>query len=72
MQHLCEALAHISVYLEPVCPAAAATMRQQLRWEKPHTITFDTLAWGLLPTGHTIGKPKPLFPRLELPSEDAL
>jgi methionyl-tRNA synthetase len=71
MQHLCEALAHISVYLEPVCPTAAATMRSQLGWEKPATLTFDQLRWGLLPAGHTIGKPKPLFPRIEVTAEAA-
>lgn len=70
MAHLCEALAHISLFLEPVCPRAAAKMREQLRWEKPAGFTLDSLRWGLLPDGHTIGKPKPLFPKIEALAED--
>src|SRR5690606_18394690 len=71
MAYLCEALAHISLFLEPVCPHAAAKMREQLRWEKPAGLTLDSLRWGLLPEGHAIGKPKPLFPKIEVPADDA-
>jgi methionyl-tRNA synthetase len=63
MRHLCEALVHISVCLEPVCPAAVEKMRAQLQWERPDGFTFDDLKWGLLPDGHRIGKGQPLFPR---------
>ena len=66
MHHLCETLAHVSIYLEPVCPGAAARMREQLRWEKPASFTYANLHWGLLPNGHQIGKGKPLFPKIDL------
>ncbi len=65
LQHLIEALAHISIYLTPVCPDAAKRIQEQLRWTPPAALTFDTLAWGLIPDGHEHGKPKPLFPRIE-------
>jgi methionyl-tRNA synthetase len=66
MHHLCEALAHFSVYLEPVCPTAAAAIAAQLEWKRPPRFTFDDLKWGLLPEGHRVGKPTPLFPQVEL------
>jgi len=65
MHHLCETLAHLSVFLEPVIPAAVAQLRGQLRWEPAAGLTYADLHWGLLPEGHAIGKPKPLFPKIE-------
>jgi methionyl-tRNA synthetase len=64
MHHLCEALVHISVCLEPICPAAAMKMRAQLQWQRPDQFTYGDLKWGLLGDGHRIGKGEPLFPRL--------
>ncbi len=66
LHHLCEALVHVSVFLEPVCPQAAQKMREQLRWEMPADFTLAQAKWGLLADGHQIGKPKPLFPKIEL------
>jgi methionyl-tRNA synthetase len=70
MHHLCETLAHLSVFLEPVIPAAVAQWRIQLRWEPSPGLTYAGLHWGLLPDGHTIGKPKPLFAKIEPPAAD--
>ena len=38
LHHLCEALAHVSILLEPVCPSAARTMREQLAWTPPDPV----------------------------------
>jgi methionyl-tRNA synthetase len=70
MHHLCETLAHLSVFLEPVIPAAVAQWRSQLRWEPAPGLTYAGLHWGLLPEGHAIGKPKPLFAKIEPPAAD--
>lgn len=68
LRYLGEALVHISIFLEPVCPFAAAAMRGQLRWDKPEGFAVSDLTWGLLPGGHELGKPQPLFPRVEPPA----
>jgi methionyl-tRNA synthetase len=65
LHHLCEALVHISIFLEPVCPSAAHQMRAQLGWNTPHGFTLKDLRWGLLPDGHAVAQPQPLFPRIE-------
>ncbi len=71
LHHLCETLAHLSVFLDPVIPAAMAQLRAQLQWDMPPDLTYAGLAWGLLPDGHAVGKPKPLFPRIETPPAEA-
>jgi methionyl-tRNA synthetase len=67
LYHLCESCAHLAVLLAPVLPAAAAKIIGQLRAEDLVPNRADDLAWGLLPAGHQIGKPKPVFPRIEFP-----
>jgi methionyl-tRNA synthetase len=64
--HLAEALVHVSVLLSPVMPEACAKMREQLGWAMPDGFHVQDLKWGLLPAGHQLGQPVPLFPRLEL------
>lgn len=68
LRHLCEALVHVSVFLEPACPFAAAKMRAQLGWTLPDDFKMDDLQWGLLPDGHVLNRPEPLFPRREVPA----
>ncbi|MGV3661188.1 MAG: methionine--tRNA ligase [Prosthecobacter sp.] len=65
LYHLAEALTHVSVLLDPVMPTAMAAARAQIGWELPQGFTFGDLKWGLLPSGHQLGTPVPLFPRLE-------
>lgn len=67
LHHLAEALTHVSVLLSPIIPAAATEMQKQLGWTLPTGFQLKDLAWGLLPTGHQLSTPTPLFPRLELP-----
>ena len=65
LHHMCEACALASVLLKPFVPAAAEKMQGQLNAPHLAELKFSDLKWGLLPTGQTINKPKPVFPRLQ-------
>lgn len=60
---LAESLRILSILLEPFIPEQAAAMRAQLNWTaEPSTAATE---WGLLPDGHQLSEPVPLFPRIE-------
>ncbi len=69
MGHIAEAMVHLSVLLSPVMPTAAAKMQQQLGWSPPAGFTLPDLKWGLLPDGHPLGEPSPIFPKVLPPAE---
>jgi methionyl-tRNA synthetase len=67
---LCESLRIIAILISPVLPKAAHGIFDQLNWkmELSGTEARFSLAdteWGKLPDGHVVGKPVPLFPRIE-------
>jgi methionyl-tRNA synthetase len=64
LQHLAESVAHCAVLLSPILPDAAAKLADQLNLPSLTTLQLSDLRWGLIPEGHTIGKPKPVFPRI--------
>jgi methionyl-tRNA synthetase len=64
LQHLAESVAHCAVLLSPILPDAAAKLADQLNLPSLSTLQLSDLHWGLIPEGHTIGKPKPVFPRI--------
>jgi methionyl-tRNA synthetase len=66
LYHLAEALTHVTVLLNPIMPTAMVTARAQIGWELPENFKLSDLKWGLLPNGHQLGAPVPLFPRLEI------
>lgn len=66
LYHLAESVAHASVLLSPVLPEAAAKLAGQIHLPSLATLKLDDLRWGLLPDGHVISKPKPVFPRIVL------
>jgi methionyl-tRNA synthetase len=66
LYHMAEALAHVSVLLEPVMPVMSVRMREQLGWALPAGFTLKDLKWGMLQPGHQLGTGTPLFPRVEL------
>lgn len=68
MGHIAEAMVHLSVLLTPVMPGAAAKMQQQLGWTPPAGLTLSGLKWGLLPDGHQLGEPSPIFPKILPPA----
>lgn len=65
LHHLVESVAHCAVLLSPVLPVAADQLAAQLQRKDLLSMKLDDLRWGLIPDGHTIGKPKPVFPRIQ-------
>jgi methionyl-tRNA synthetase len=66
---LAEALRIQAILISPVLPKAAAGIFAQLNWSQP--FRFEDAKWGGLPTGHQLGKPTPLFPRIVAEPEPA-
>lgn len=64
LAHLVESLAHCAVLLSPVLPEPAARIAAQLKLDDLMKLKLGDLRWGLVPDGHTTGKPKPVFPRI--------
>jgi len=62
---LAESLRIIAILIAPVLPKAAAGIFAQLNWDK--SLSLADATWGGLPDGHVVGKPVPLFPRIEEP-----
>jgi methionyl-tRNA synthetase len=68
---LAESLRIIAILIWPVLPKAAHVIFDQLNWKmelsgKEERFRLDDAKWGGLPDGHVVGKPVPLFPRIEL------
>jgi methionyl-tRNA synthetase len=69
---LAESLRIIAILLSPVLPQAAQAIFDQMQWkvkdqgQETRFRLADTV-WGGLPDGHQLGRPSPLFPRLEVP-----
>jgi methionyl-tRNA synthetase len=61
-----ESLRVLAVLLASVVPEAAEKIWRQLGLEgTPELVRIDRLQWGGLPAGTRIGRPEPLFPRLD-------
>ena len=70
LYHLAESLRIIAILISPVLPQAAHGIFDQLNWKmelsgKEKRFCLDDAKWGGLPDGHIVGKPVPLFPRIE-------
>jgi methionyl-tRNA synthetase len=68
---LTETLRITAVLISPVLPRAAHGIFDQLNWknelsEKEERFSLADTEWGGLPDGHVVGKPVPLFPRIEV------
>ncbi|HEY5779056.1 MAG TPA: methionine--tRNA ligase [Terrimicrobiaceae bacterium] len=66
--HLAEVLRLIAILISPVIPKAAQSIFEQLNWNGP--LALDEASWGKLPEGHQLGKPTPIFPRIEASGKD--
>ena len=71
LYHLSESLRIIAILVSPVLPKAAHGMFDQLNWKmelsgKEQRFSLADAEWGRLPEGHVVGKPTPLFPRIEI------
>lgn len=64
LYHLAESVAHATVLLSPVLPNAASKLASQLKQPELTRLQLADLQWGLLPPGHAIEKPQPVFPRI--------
>lgn len=67
--HLTEVVAIVSVLLKPVIPAACQRIQNQLKADSLADISINDLKWGMIPIGHEVAKPKPVFPRISLEEE---
>ena len=71
LYHLAESLRIIAIWISPVLPRAAHGIFDQLNWKmdlsgKENRFSLAEAEWGRLPDGHVVGKPVPLFPRIEV------
>jgi methionyl-tRNA synthetase len=65
-----DSLRIIAILISPVLPRAAHGIFDQLNWKmelrgKEERFSLANAEWGKLPDGHVVGKPVPLFPRIE-------
>jgi len=67
-----ECLRVIAILISPVLPKAAHGIFDQLNWKmepelrgREGRFSLADAEWGRLPDGHVVGKPEPLFPRIE-------
>ncbi|WP_242122579.1 methionine--tRNA ligase [Sphingobium sp. Sx8-8] len=70
---LYEAITHLAIMIQPIIPASAAALLDQMgiAQEERGYAAIGTGGYARLrATGFTLGTPKPLFPRLELPVEE--
>jgi methionyl-tRNA synthetase len=70
LYHLAESLRIIAIWISPVLPKSAHGIFDQLNWKmelsgKEERFSLADAEWGRLPDGHVVGKPIPLFPRIE-------
>ena len=68
---LTESLRLVAILISPVLPNAAHGIFDQLNWKmelsgKEERFSLADAEWGRLPDGHVVGKPTPLFPRIEV------
>ena len=73
---LAESLRIVAILIWPVLPDAAHGIFDQLAWKldeagKDTRFRLAEAVWGGLPDGHVLGKPVPLFPRIEPPAPTA-
>ncbi len=66
LHHLAESVAHCAVLLSPVLPEAATKLAAQLKLPELDDLKLADLKWGLIPDGHEIEKPSPVFPRIDI------
>ena len=70
LYHLVELVRVIAILISPLLPRAAHGIFDQLNWRmdlsgKDERFALVDAEWGRLPHGHVVGKPVPLFPRIE-------
>lgn len=67
---LADVIRILAILVSPMLPQAAHGIFDQLKWKmeltgKEERFSLKDAEWGGLPDGHAVGKPVPLFPRIE-------
>jgi methionyl-tRNA synthetase len=75
LYYLVESLRIIAILISPVLPKAAHGIFDQLNWKmelsgKEDRFSLKDAEWGGLPDGQVVGKPVPLFPRIEIKASE--
>jgi methionyl-tRNA synthetase len=70
LYNLLERIRIIAILISPVLPKAAHGIFDQLNWKmelsgKEERFSLADAEWGRFPDGHVVGKPVPLFPRID-------
>ena len=70
LYHLAETARIVAVLIFPIIPIGAHGIFDRLNWKmelsgKEERFSLADAEWGRLPDGHVVGKPVPLFPRIE-------
>jgi methionyl-tRNA synthetase len=70
LYHVIESLRIVAILISPILPKAAHGIFDQVNWKmelrgKEGRFSLKDADWGKLPDGHVVGKPVPLFPRIE-------
>jgi methionyl-tRNA synthetase len=71
LYNISERLRIVAILISPVLPKTAHGIFDQLNWKielsgKEERFSLTDAEWGKLPNGHLVGKPVPLFPRIEI------
>jgi len=71
LYYLTDLLRITAIWISPVLPLAAHGIFDQLNWKmglsgKEERFSLADVEWGRLPDGHVVGKPVPLFPRIDV------
>jgi methionyl-tRNA synthetase len=71
LYNLTEVIRVIAIWISPMMPNAAHGIFDQLNWKmelsgKEERFSLADAEWGRLPDGHVVGKPVPLFPRIDV------
>ncbi len=71
LYHLAESLRVIAIVISPILPKAAQGIFDQLNWKmelsgKEERFRLSDIDSVRLPDGHVVGKPVPVFPRIEI------
>ncbi len=70
LHHLLESCAHVGYLIACVLPEASRRILEQLQLDLGDKTALD-LHWGLLPDGHEVQAPSPVFPRILSAEEKA-
>lgn len=72
LKHLLECCTQVGFLLGCILPQASQRMLAQLNANQlVANLTPQTMTWGLLPDGHTVNEPVPVFPRILSEEEKA-